>query len=80
MLRIFAVFLIALVWAVPARAENFTLPEGFTATVFADDLGYARHLAVRQDGAVYTILRRRGFFGGGGGRKAAEGGRPAARG
>lgn len=40
-------------------ADDFTLPTGFEATVFADDLGYARHLAVRNDGAVYTILRRR---------------------
>ena len=42
-------------------AEDFSLPPGFEATVFADDLGYARHLAVRSDGAVYTILRRRVF-------------------
>ena len=47
-----------------AQAAEFSLPEGFDASVFADDLGYARHLAVRDDGTVYTILRSRGFGGG----------------
>lgn len=53
--------LFLLLFSSPALAEDFTLPPGFEATVFADDLGYARHLAVREDGAVYTILRRRVF-------------------
>jgi len=30
------------------------LPSGFCATVFADDLGHARHLAVSPDGTVYV--------------------------
>lgn len=55
------VILLLLLFSSPAEAEDFTLPPGFEATVFADDLGYARHLAVREDGAVYTILRRRAF-------------------
>lgn len=34
------------------------LPDGFCATVFADDLGTARHLTVGEDGDVYVFLRR----------------------
>ena len=37
---------------------GFRLPEGFKATVFADDLGFARHVTVRDDGVVYVALRR----------------------
>jgi len=37
---------------------SIRLPDGFTATVFADDLGRTRHLAVRADGTVYAALRR----------------------
>lgn len=59
-MKIFSL-LIILIFMSAANAEDFTLPPGFEATVFADDLGYARHLAVREDGAVYTILRRRAF-------------------
>jgi len=33
------------------------LPEGFSATVFADDIGRARHIAVRENGDVYVALR-----------------------
>ena len=33
---------------------GITLPPGFCATVFADDLGAVRHLAVAADGAVYA--------------------------
>ena len=32
------------------------LPAGFSATVFADDLGRARHITVRDDGVVYVAL------------------------
>lgn len=32
------------------------LPEGFTATVFADGLGHARHLVVNDNGDVYVKL------------------------
>ena len=33
---------------------GITLPPGFCATVFADNLGHARHLAVAPDGTVYV--------------------------
>jgi len=33
---------------------GITLPAGFSATVFADDLGTARHIAVNANGDVYT--------------------------
>ena len=34
------------------------LPDGFEVTIFADDLGFARHVVVREDGTVYVALRR----------------------
>ena len=46
----------------PAIAENdggdigITLPQGFTATVFGDDVGPVRHITVRDDGTVYGAL------------------------
>lgn len=43
--------------AAPACAPDnggLTLPPGFCATVFADNLGHARHLAVAADGTVYV--------------------------
>ncbi len=36
---------------------GIALPPGFCATVFADGLGRARHLAIREDGAVFVMLR-----------------------
>jgi glucose/arabinose dehydrogenase len=33
---------------------GLSLPPGFCATVFADDLGHARHMAVAADGTVYV--------------------------
>lgn len=36
---------------------SITLPEGFTATVFADELGRGRHLALGQNGDAYLRLR-----------------------
>ncbi len=38
----------------PADNGGLSLPPGFCATVFADHLGHARHLAVAQDGTVYV--------------------------
>ncbi len=35
---------------------GIAVPPGFKATVFADIDGYARHMAVRDDGAVYLAL------------------------
>ena len=41
--------------AVPA--SGFTLPPGFTATLFADGLATPRHIAVAANGDVYVTLR-----------------------
>ncbi|MDQ2994897.1 MAG: glucose dehydrogenase, partial [Pseudomonadota bacterium] len=37
-------------------ADNggITLPPGFCATIFADDIGHARHMAVDAKGVVYV--------------------------
>lgn len=40
-----------------ANPDDLVLPPGFCATVFARDLGYARHLVVRDNGDVYVALR-----------------------
>ena len=37
---------------------GMTLPEGYVATIYADNLGFARHITTRDDGAVYVALRR----------------------
>ena len=37
---------------------GITLPAGFSATVFADDLGPARHIAVNSNGDVYTKVAK----------------------
>lgn len=37
---------------------GLTLPDGFCATVFADGIGAARHMAVSADGDVYVALRQ----------------------
>lgn len=37
---------------------GLTLPAGFAATVFASNLGQARHMAVNTDGTVYVKLAR----------------------
>jgi len=59
--------------ALPARAGaagcdadigGVSLPPGFCATVFADKLGTARHLAVGPDGTVYVALEERSHGGG----------------
>ena len=39
---------------------GITLPPGFCASVVADDLGAARHLAVSPNGDLYVALRREG--------------------
>ncbi|MEM8835091.1 MAG: PQQ-dependent sugar dehydrogenase [Planctomycetota bacterium] len=36
---------------------GITLPDGFNATVFADTVGRARHIAVRPNGDLYVALR-----------------------
>lgn len=45
---------------------GLTLPEGFCASVFADDVGAARHVAVRDNGDVFVALNGRRGGGGGG--------------
>ena len=34
------------------------VPEGFDAQIFAEGVGRARHIAVRDNGDVYVVLRR----------------------
>lgn len=40
--------------ACPQNNAGITLPPGFCATVFADDIGHARHLVVAPNGVVYV--------------------------
>lgn len=57
--RILLTTVMTFAFAAPAPASaEITLPEGFTVTVFADELGATRHLAVREDGVVYASLRQ----------------------
>ncbi len=69
--RIAAAVVLATMIASPAIADHhegadtgITLPEGFSATVFADDIGPVRHIAVRDDGTVYGMLYRQSGEGG----------------
>ncbi len=41
-----------------ATPANLTLPAGFSATVFAEDLGAARHLTVSKTGTVFVKLAK----------------------
>src|SRR5271154_238616 len=40
--------------ACPSGDSGITLPPGFCATVFADNLGHARHMVVAPNGVVYV--------------------------
>lgn len=40
--------------ACPANDTGLTLPPGFCATIFADNLGHTRHMAVTADGTLYV--------------------------
>ena len=40
--------------ACPGDDTGLKLPAGFCATVFADDIGHARHVVVAPNGVVYT--------------------------
>lgn len=42
--------------AIASDGTGITLPDGFTATVFGDELGPVRHIAVSDDGTVYGML------------------------
>ena len=48
--------------AVPCKGDTagLTLPAGFCATVFADSLQHARHVAVASNGDVYVTIENRG--------------------
>jgi hypothetical protein len=35
-------------------AAGITLPDGFCATIFADNIGHARQMAVTPDGTLYV--------------------------
>jgi len=62
------ILVLATGWLLAARAQQptitkqacaddnggITLPAGFCATVFADDIGHARHLVVAPNGVVYV--------------------------
>ena len=37
---------------------GLTLPEGFSAIVVGDTIGFGRHIAVRQNGDIYLAMRR----------------------
>ena len=53
--------LLPLVWAVSpafgAEPDNLVLPPGFHASVVAEALGPARHLAIRDNGDIYVSTR-----------------------
>lgn len=36
---------------------GITLPDGFCATIFAEDLGTPRHMAIRDDGTMFVMVR-----------------------
>lgn len=40
--------------ACPDSAPGITLPPGFCATIFADDVGHPRHMVVAADGTLYV--------------------------
>ncbi|WP_196887945.1 PQQ-dependent sugar dehydrogenase [Aureivirga sp. CE67] len=44
--------------ATPVNNTNLEIPEGFAATVFADDIGKGRHIVVNDNGDVYMSLRQ----------------------
>lgn len=49
--------------ACPGDDSGLTLPPGFCATIFADDIGHARHLAVSSGGVVYVNTWSGVYFG-----------------
>ena len=49
--------------ACPGDDSGLTLPAGFCATIFADDIGHARHLVVASDGVVYVNTWSGDYYG-----------------
>jgi glucose/arabinose dehydrogenase/mono/diheme cytochrome c family protein len=48
----------------PGDDSGLTLPRGFCASVFADDIGHARHLVVAPSGVVYANTWSGEYYGG----------------
>ncbi len=49
--------------ACPRNDSGLTVPDGFCATVFADGVGHARHLAVAPNGVVYVNTWSGDYYG-----------------
>jgi glucose/arabinose dehydrogenase len=49
--------------ACPGESAGITLPPGFCATIFADNIGHARHLVVAPNGVVYVNTWSGRYFG-----------------
>jgi len=49
--------------ACPSNDSGLTLPAGFCASIFADDLGHTRHMAVAPDGVLYVNTWSGRYFG-----------------
>lgn len=49
--------------ACPSDDTGLSLPPGFCATVFADGIGHARHMAVAPDGVVYVNTWSGAYYG-----------------
>ncbi len=48
----------------PPDDTGLILPDGFRATIVADEIGSARHLAVRNNGDIYVMLSKKNKEGG----------------
>jgi glucose/arabinose dehydrogenase/mono/diheme cytochrome c family protein len=49
----------------PSDQSELTLPAGFCATIFADDLGHTRHMTVASNGVLYVNSWSGRYFGNG---------------
>ncbi|HEY1465169.1 MAG TPA: PQQ-dependent sugar dehydrogenase, partial [Terriglobales bacterium] len=50
--------------ACPSNDAGLKLPPGFCATIFADDIGHTRQIAVAPNGVVYANIWSGAYFGG----------------
>jgi glucose/arabinose dehydrogenase/mono/diheme cytochrome c family protein len=48
--------------ACPANDSGLKLPAGFCATIFADEIGHARHMAITPGGVVYVNTWSGGYY------------------